>query len=759
MKKVIALDEMGKFEDYSSGICFVGGYTLPIMDHKDNARQIEMLLKTFCDEFNSMHMSNFPDARVYYPYSLHGSGTTFFRKHPTTTTCFDETIANKEKQHEWRAKEFQERLEERIVQYILHQQGTLYVYLDPFVGGAQAERDSYGNANIIHETHGANIYERMATLCVYDQTFFTPNQDCSEFFYELATRTLTTKEDGWDELYDVYATARNNSKKSPITNTSTYKTAVASMLYSGSVPDEYLNKQYRFHVKSINYTKHTETTPHLYLADIICGYVRRKLQKFFSVNINTRQNSITAEGLIEFCRSTKIQVKVFDNCDKIYRNMVRALQKWDLGEFYQLKYQLTCSSYYYRDFYLSYWVADLEKNLFEMLTDSVFRNKIKGRIPEFVDYADGFMGKRETSYETGLYIATCLIQVVLAVPEYPSRNLMLFRLYDILLRGYNHRGALDETQKYILKCDEYKSAVGLEEYIAHVLRVLVFYFNALNYEKALTESLKLEETISLLKKTYQSAYIASSKISKTITNEKTGMPNYQFPLAGKVYSSIGQAYGFLGDFRNSKKYFLKALKEFDIGSTNYSITMSHFLQLLITHRKKAEYELYANLYFGAHDLWTKLESAFSRRDGGFAILIFVKAFQAFYAKDSANGDILVEMIDRIEKCPYKGEHPWELIYKNLYEAIAKQHRAVAKNDYLYIKERAVKGLQSADATIGMIQIHSKLSFEDMPESLLVGEVLSDIELSYCRIFIQDVERMSVYDLKTWCNTHLTYSYQ
>lgn len=379
-------------------------------------------------------------------------------------------------------------------------------------------------------------------------------------------------------------------------------------------------------------------------------------------------------------------------------------------------------------------------------------------IPEFVVYADGFMGSREIDYEAGLFVATELSAIVSQMDDYRDRKTMLFRLYDIILRGHNHRGAIVETQKYISKCEEYKAAVGIEEYISHTLRTLVYYFNALKFEDALSACLALEEPVVQLKKMYTSAYNKSSKISASITEDRNAVQNHRFPLAGKLYSSIGQAYGYLGQYAKAKKYFKKALEEFESSSADYSITLSHFMQLMISCKKKADYEVYANIYFGSSGLWEQLANASSANDGGFAFLVFVKAFRVFYANDAGNTNILEELIRRTSISKDHKEHPWELIYKNLYEAILKQPKRFKAQDYEFIKKAAMDCIQEADATIKIIQISMKLQFDEYTSAASAEGFLSPDEMMVCRSFIGDVENMTLANLKEWVTSRLTYEY-
>lgn len=760
MVKIIALDEVGKFEERFSGIRFVGGYTFYLNnyeEYEEENEKIELFLTKVCEEFNSQYLSQYPGVKVYYPYSLHGGSTNspFYNQQPTGNKIQDE----KKMVYLYDlAKRFKAILKDEVVRYISGKNAQFYAYLDPYITTEGDERETIGSSNLLDDTRGANMYERMATMALFNQAFYATDGQDHDFAFELATRTLPNIADSFKEMY-----ATKNGK-STITHTSTYKTAVSALLYSETVERAYLNTNYRFNVKSINYSpdhpvrKNYPTTPYLYLADIVCGYILDKIRESFSINESTSVNKIDPCLLYEFCSKTGIQVQIYNKTDTLFRKMVQYAKAGSLEKYQHAKYCILNCGLLYQDFYKSFWIPKLEDYIHRMLRNSDYRRKVKSMIPEFVVYADGFMGPREINYEAGLFVATELSTIVNQMDDYRDRKIMLFRLYDIILRGHNHRGAIVETQKYISKCEEYKAAVGIEEYISHTLRTLVYYFNALKFEDALSACLVLEEPVVQLKKVYTSAYNKSSKISSSITEDRNAVQNHRFPLAGKLYSSIGQAYGFLGQYAKAKKYFKKALSEFENNSADYSITLSHFMQLLISNKKKADYEVYSHIYFGASDLWSQLTSAFSADDGGFALLIFVKAFRVFYANDVGNANILVELIRRTSEYKDHREHPWELIYKNLYEAILKQPKKFKKQDFEYLKDAAMTCIQEADATIKMIQISIRLQFDENTGRTLAGEYLSPGEVLTCNEFIKNIEKKPLVELREWFASKLTYEY-
>lgn len=202
-----------------------------------------------------------------------------------------------------------------------------------------------------------------------------------EYVLELATRTLGNTGEEWEELYDVYK--NSTGEKSAITNTSTYKTALAAMLYENDKNKWFKNSKYRFHVKSINYNKEgNEETPFQYIADIVCSYMLRSFQENFGIDGKTKINKITSEGLTKLVKEEGIQVRIYDECDAIFREMIDAVQRTDIVTYYAKYYEMEISAAKYKDYYLKNWLPGLEKYFEEMIKASaIYKKELLGKIP------------------------------------------------------------------------------------------------------------------------------------------------------------------------------------------------------------------------------------------------------------------------------------------------------------------------------------------------------------------------------------------
>ncbi len=501
------------------------------------------------------------------------------------------------------------------------------------------------------------------------------------------------------------------------------------------------------------------------------------MQEKFGINAETRKNKVNPEGLIDFCNgnireiSVPIQIRIYDESDSLFRQMVTAVKSGELDKYYAIKYELMVSDGLYKEFYLKYWALQLEEYMqTRLLSRKEYVKKIQSLMSEYLSYTVGFMGPRETAYEKGLFVAEGLVAIITGAEfnDYRDRNKTLFCLYDVILRGYNHRGAISASKKYIEKCEEYKGFVGIEEYIEHTLRTIQFYFNSLQFGEALEAGIFLCDIIKQLKQVYKTFYENSSLITQMIVDDDNPLADIKLPLAGKVFSSIGQAYGFNNKYSSSLRFFRKALNEFDINSEDYRITMSHALHVLIAGGRKKEYEEQAVIYFGTIGLWEQMEAAFKGKNA-FALFVYVKAFNIFYAKEKGNLYILIELLKRLGNSDWlknndikDREHPWELIYKNLYEAVLKQKKSICPDDYENLKERALTCIAHPDATIKVIQIYAKIQFimlEDPdPDEYFMEDCLSDEEVAVCRQFVDAADETTLRDLWLQLKSKVTYAY-
>lgn len=766
MARIIAMDEVGNFERRHEGVRFLGGFVKD-EDYVLAKEHVENFLKRICSELDKKIKKINDELNVRYPNSLHGSGAVLFKKVQEGNK--EKYVAVLDGEYEGETKKFKKEIQEKVIEYLKEHSYKLFMYLDPYTGGGYD--DDTSDINITDLSQGANRYERMAVQALYNQILYAFDKNAEEYIFEIATRTLNpnSKDAPIEGAADMYSQSNGRFK---VTNTSTYKTAIATMLYEKGINSK---AKYVFHVEPINYNnRYCATTPFTYVADIVCSYLRGMLQEQFDMGIETTTNVITSKGLIELLDKNKdfnIDIYVYSEVDSKYRQMVESVKSHELVKYYELQYELKQEEEdNYKKFYIEKWIKRIDEEIQGKLkTSEVYKKKFRNMIDEYIIEIEGYMGIREIAYEKGLFIAKKFIRCIMEQENWERKNWAFFRLYDIILRGYNHRGAVDKVKEYVEKCDDNKSYVSVEEYVAHILRVVIYYANSLDYKKALEAAQKLEKIGRQMESTYNSVNSVCNDILSDIVENVNPVQTWQSPLLGKIYSNLGQAYAFCNDFENSKKAFETALKKFDKSSDNYKITLSYYLHLLIEHGERELYEEKVIQYLGSSSLETQMNKAFEYNS--FAILIFIKAFSKFYVADHASLHILnqfVKEVEQIEKSK-RSEHPWELIYMHLSESLwSIDWEKASRGDYY--QELALQYGQmcwyecnkNADTTIILIQLNAQLRFMKLSGKVTGDGKLEGFrkkELENCEKILGLKQPITYGKLKRVLDEKITYMYR
>lgn len=760
VRRLVTLDESGNFEKRKQGkLRFIGGCSKCGEFNLSEEREgIETCLKEACIEFNNANKKALGSFFTKYPESLHMQD----KERP----CFfwlnvSETMGRNEG---GLREKFQEFLQDKILKYLNENDYEIFAFIDANSGYQEYENVA---SNIIDIDKGANLYERMAILALYNYVFYgIDEENVDEYCFHIATRSLPA-DNMPDSMYETYG---KSSKHASITRTSTYKTAFATKLFDANEDNRYRNIEYKFEVRSTEYKSENDTTPFLYIADIVCSYLNSALKKL---------NKITSEKLQELMEQLgglKINVRIYNGLEVRYRHMTECVKNGSLVDYYAEKYELGQSEDEYRELYMKYWSGMTDAFLEKKLKDKEYIKKCIRLIAEEYVKLEGYMGIREYSYNKGIYIAERLIKVLNndAFRKFSEKDKYLFRSYDICLRGYNHRGDIERTKECIVKCELYRAHVSSEEYIAYILRVMQFYFNTFDYDKIIEFGIKMEKSIRSLKKSYSYCFNAFSEMPEEISGLKNAEPEMKLKLAGKLYSSIGQAFAFSNKYKKSKEYFEHAFNEFAINSPDYLITLSYYLHLLIENGKKQEYQIKAVEYFGSSNLEEQFENIISEKKD-FALYVYIKAFNKFYASDLLNSGLLQRILERIsEVIEGKSWHPWELICKNLSEIIYKQQSVL--NDiskYNWIQEHGLNRITDSDKTVKIIQIGYKIElikqqcsdWKNDDLSIYIGEnnYFSEKEIQLCMELFnlsEGQEELTFFDdFQVFLCKKLTYMYR
>ncbi len=766
MARIIALDEMGDFENRKNGVRFVGGFICEVNNREFESRKIERFLKNCCLRFNDGYVRDkHLEYHIVYPNSLHGSGDVFFKMNP----FYD----GKKSKRKWlklpkemndayleAKKEFHFFLQKEVTCYFNKNNYQIYAFIYPYIKNDYMEKT--GETNLLDMNQGSNLYERMAILSLYNQVFYYVGEESEEYDFEIATRTLNYRNASDERMYQVYINSAGQ-KKSSITNTSTFKTAFSTMLYEKQKNKKFQDAGYFFHVASVNYNnEHIGTTPFLYLADIACGCIRTCIQKKFMIGINTKVNRITSNGLLQIMREWGYQFRIYGMPEIYFRSMIEAVKNVQIAEYYAQQYELDHMEEEYQILYKNYWEKKLTDYFEKMFHDNEdYRQLFYNRMSLYYAEIEQYMGYRKVFYEKGMYIASQLRNCLEKSENFQEKGKYMFRMNDVILRGYSHRGAIEGIRKSIIECEKYKNDVDAEEYITHSLRVLNFYFNAMDYNQVLISGLSMVKLVSHMKKAYKMVRDMSQELSQEIISSPNVTIDVNYIVSGRLYSIIGQAYGFLKQYENAKYYFEMALKEFSNDIANYSITLSYYLHLMIANKKQEAYERLAVKYFDGK-ITLEEQLAYVAEKDDYALFVFIKAFRVFYAKDAKYYGVLKELLELIQN-KKTDSHPWELIYKNLYESVLSLETMEGVEKYEYLRKRAVNCIKYPDSTIIMIQMAfeaEQIANSDSGAYQKMAEDYFDKErIRICRYFGKVTDKITFRKMMEIFKEKITYMYE
>lgn len=779
---IIGLDESGQFENQNiPDIRFVGGYVFdePEADNIETLKkELSNIFQATCDIFTKeCHKNTISNTEIcrlasdmelslekiddsfefVYPLSLHlGNNQTIFRKNNETenSVAYLPVFTNSDKALKAWCLVFKEKLKRLSLKYISKKKGHLFCLLYPNPTIA-FDTEMY-NSNILHFKSGANLYEYMTQLTFLNQLVYGFEKVDNNYFLEFATRKLQGILMNDYENYQPDANSSRNIDKSEwyyqITVPSTYKSILALTL---SDPDFY-NSKYKdanYHLDVLPIKYHTgnikqkiptqkEQPPFHYLADIVCGIILQQIR-----NITDKETKKIDDSQLEKISKIKLSdtswvsldLRVLNECEQIFRKMIKAIHKIDIVQYYEGAYELkTLKEKKYKlktkQFYINYWLKKSDIFLTEKMAENDYFNAVINRLPEYCNTLKRYMTV-EVKYAIGLYVAENLIQQIASLDEKTKNSLghIMFTLYDICLRGYNHEGANERAAQVIAQAEYYAQSVSLDDYIDYSIRCLQYYFNRLDFNAALAKASNLEALAKPYLTTCQQFYAKSKEIIDAITFPANGMNNQSSGLTAKIYSNIGQACSYLtqeGEQENfspkigklsAYKAFKMALDIYDNLNDrgNYLISLSHYLHFLCHVKNQTEYEEYAPQYLGSNNLMEQfnmikqIENKFSI---SFCLRVYLKSILVFYTDKifdlKTNSDIITDIINYVEE-NYQDEHPWSLICANLYEILWKNAKTKGKTldskYHIFYKRATQITRQTEDQdTIDIIKLRFKI---------------------------------------------------
>lgn len=816
--RIIGLDESGSFNYNSGEMNFIGGFAYDVEDIEQEKKNINQLFMGICEEFNRTvdddirkHVPNRGNNhKVVYPYSIHGSKMVFFKEGNLEKPVQRNQAGD-------RPKCFLKLLEERVVQYLSKQTNCkIYVFLD--INEIVGERKNVSNLFDLKQEQ--NLYNTMALQAVFNQVYYVMEDIQNKYCLEIATRTLP------GEGGDLYAEVPNEEKdKEPhIVSTvqETYRAGINVFLREKNCAKS--SSEYKLHVRSAKYTSSNkdkngiircydtidekELTPFQYMADIVCDYIRFLFKRYKdSDNNNAQYISIAKLKELNLSSNIKgirhirqirndlnlpvIEIRAFSKCDELLCAMIECIDNRDLVNYFDLVYDLENldeSVYICKEFYKNVWKAKAEKYLNSKFEDESNKKAWVSNILVDVSRIEKYLrGKDE--YEKGLYISLEYIalisrfaQIFSSTDDMNNRNKALFRLHDCAMSGYSHRGSVIEVKEHMEACKRYERNISVEEKMVFINRCMSYYFNSLEIEKIFEKIQEVRQWTEQVENIYNNIFGNDDVIST---------------LNGKYFSSIGQAYAFLGEYDKSKENFEKALRCLEADAENYMITYSFYLHMLLEQGNRDEYQRNAERYFGTQNgLESMLEKIFEQDqdrwmiNNRFMLYVYIKAFNIFYSDDEFNRYILDSLLERLLKIENNrvvsfhldNIHPWELIYKHLLDSMIKLNccdinallnGTADKNDKMvkyciYVKDKVFNGIPNANWTIKLIQFNSRFQLfykyvEDIRDKtikqLYENSIIDGEDLNTCKeYFGEDIFEKTANEFKRILDKKVTYMY-
>lgn len=702
------------------------------------------------------------DWKIKYPLSVHASDCVFFREE-----AMNQNGRTKYKPY-WNWKEerkvlhtgqpfvkrdqlfylnwenlFHTYIQRVIFEYLKIKESKLFCFMYP---EKQITQSDQRESNILNFTSGANLYEYMAQAAVMNEIMFYPEQPYGRYALELATRSQKKSRMG-----DSALNYETGSQMAYITNKGTYRTAIVNMLNMLSWPEEYKKAQYNIEVESIKYSDRADDdsvyiptegslTPFHYLSDIVCKRIRETISdQVLSDRVSVSEIMI---ALAESQTNIPIEIRVLGEADLLYRRMIAALHEYKLADYYGYWYDLKNlkDKHGYSDFYIEYWVKKkLEPMREEYMLSSAKANEIINYLPYGYEYAKKLIIKEK--YEKSLFVAEKIREVLQDDQNKKQNtfvdffenasflNLIRFRFNGIVLRGYNHRGEIDGAIRIIDECEKSASYVSPEEYLDFTICTIQFFFNTFQYTKITSRYAPLVTGMNMKNgnsgQNSQQLFMNKSPLEQMSNilseiqeqaaikpKDKVPLKNMHMTVAGRIHSSLAQAYSFAQNQidqadKRAKKRFNDALDIFSDDKGNRDITLCHYLHYLIMNGKKEEFELKSTAYF--EEKTFDLKAYKKVIPGGrlrFAIYLYIKAFWKIYSTEE-NRSLFEEILTDIKAVDekFQKEHPWQLIYMNLYK-IAKKYNM--ENELDGLRKKVHSCVEEKSFTVEMLNLNFEL---------------------------------------------------
>ncbi len=707
LQYTVCMDETGKFEEKEDKARFIGGCIYKGNDFDGENKRLKNVFEKIADSVTkklqeeASKSGDVYEHTVVFPESFHMSNIKVKNANGDFISVSDNYevsniksgILNRLMAYLSATYESKYGTSDGIAQEIKRRKGEYecFMLLDPLgkEGGFETN-PRWNRFNMTNLKNPGNLYVRLATLTVSKLVYYFIREDMAKIRFLIASRTpYVVSASDKKIVQDLYGDLSQSGARVYYTQTneSTFLSTLQSKIYDDQPVLPTTPEEVAFQVDSLDYKGENDISPFLYLSDIVCLYLQRKLY----AKDNYDDYEVNFELLDKLYRDMKseklpINIWIYDKEDGLWDNALDAMAEGDFIKmqeyFYEIKVkdETTAGAYYAK-----YWIPKAEawveqRYQTEKKTKGMYsRDVFKKRLFRYIDRVEEFVinGKNEKAK----YLADVLIERMrqLGITDRKA----LYRLNDILLRYYNHKGDIPNTQRCLRQLNKYCGSVTGEEFLSSMNRALQWYFNQFCYDDIL-EIGKRSAEYEEMRRDLSREQIEELKdmMMQWGSDEDDDISEVKSRALGIIYSSLGQAYAFKGQYEDAEVYFTKALNEFD-SDRDIRQTTSYRLHNMIASGQEKEYQKTASAYFGTAGPEAELKMMVPTENWAdlnrakFDLFVWVKAVTVFgwdtkeYKKAMNKlAEKVVRHMDEIHIVKSEDEdgdvHPWVLILKYLY---------------------------------------------------------------------------------------------
>lgn len=540
-------------------------------------------------------------------------------------------------------------------------QGEYYIFVN-LKSEKGVTRNLDSRNTFIDDEDGSNRYENMVTYLLNNVIFNGPVDNLSQgLVLEFPTRVQTFKDDKnlnpkqKQTKTDLKTRGIDYNKRSG--NTDVFYTIDSNsynmMLKNLSMEnnDKHFNLV-SLRVEPIEYKFGLKDMEFMYLADSLCSKFQFEMNKLIKPNNYSRKHDLWFDYLLTKTSGfgERALIYAYDDTDDYYQEAIKAVNNGDLFKAYTNYYEASRLDGLIKNHYFDKWFKKLDEDLINEVTDE--------SIVKAVEELDRY--RKSNVFDQAILIY--ILNKLLYLGENHQFNVaeserILYKLYDIGISAYTHIGDSHTASKFMEKVNT-NYEVGIAKKIESGIKNVVKFTDIFDFEAAEDKAV---ETL-----------LATEEILKILYGEESLEQNLYL---GKLYSSLGQVYGFEGK-TEARDYFEQALAIFEANSADYFITLSYYLHHLIDIGDVESYEHYAAIYFNGNESLKKqlkylVEESLKENPKfslKFALYFYIKALYTFYLDiaDQVWSDLKNlenKVSEKINKDYRLEEHPTELIFK------------------------------------------------------------------------------------------------